>query len=241
MKIRHQLFQQLYGNKPLLKAIAFAIYIKNNVVSSSVPHYTVNKLRSISGMSANAIKKRLDTLKEYGLVEYTGIDSNCLVFKRISSKSRNIDVSGVIATSPREIEKSLSAMLVVVIQNRKCYASRLTLLCHHGKTRKEVKEGQRMCRLYGYNGEYKEYGLSYAGIAKRLGVSVTTAFEIVKYAVRNQFLRKIRNCRQFFVRGIGKISSYFKDIVRNVFFTKNNYYEVSANTYIIHPRLFNMV
>lgn len=229
----------MYRNKELVKAIAFAVYVKSKVTSSTVTHYTVNRLHSITGVCASAIEKRLHVLKEYGLIEFTGKGDRCLVFKKISSKcnSRNIELREVDMTSPREIEKSLRAMLVVGIQIRKDYASRLIRLCHDGKNYKEVRKGQSGCKEYGYNGEYIENGLSYEGIARRLGVSVKTAFETVKYAIGHHYLRKHRNIVQFFVRGIGKIGTKLLQFAQNCFFTQNNWYKVYANTYSINSRI----
>ncbi len=229
----------MYRNQDVLKAVSFSLYVKLNSVSSSVPYYTINKLHTMTKVSAGAIKKRLKTLEEMGLVEYVGTDGNCVVFKSLRSKSthKNIDISGIITATEREIQKSLRTMLVVGIQLQKDYASRLLRASHHGLTAKEVKQGRAYSRRYGYNGEYKEYGMSYAGIARRLGVSVKTAFEIVKYAVRNEFLEKKRNVQQFFVRGIGFCESKITQFFGNCFYTSNNIYFVKANTYSIHARI----
>ena len=229
----------MYGDQDLVKAIALALFIKTRTISSTIPHYTVNKLRTITGLSFATIKNRLNRLKDYGIITFVGKENNCLVVKSLCSKNRhkNFDISCINNDSVKEIEQSLRAMLVVGIQLHKDYARRVLRASSDGRTTAEIKDGRRNSRRYCYYGDYKENGLSYKGIARRLGVSVVTAFRTVSYALKHHFLTKIRHIEQVFVRGIGTFSSKIENFCQNCFSTRNNVYKVHANTYIVCARI----
>lgn len=126
----------MYCNPELRKAIAFSLFIKTRVKSSAVQRWSINKLHEITGVSACAVRKRIDTLKALGLVEFTGKNNRCLVFKSLKSHtshrnvlvpniefiSRNDSKKNAYAQNVKFIEDTLSAMLIIDVQNRKNYA-----------------------------------------------------------------------------------------------------------------------
>lgn len=83
MEIRRKILNDMYCNPELRKAIAFSLFIKTRVKSSAVQRWSINKLHEITGVSACAVRKRIDTLKALGLVEFTGKNNRCLVFKSL--------------------------------------------------------------------------------------------------------------------------------------------------------------
>lgn len=218
----------MYRNKPVLKAVALAIYVKEHTCSSLIKDWSVNKIHSLTKMSATTIKKRLATLKELGLVKEEG---KHLVFLNMKShcKRNNQDISHFKYTKVSDIEHCLQAILVVLIQQQKNYANLQLQHATNGKTSKEVKQGQRERKLYGWQHSYIEHGLSYKGIAKKLGVCVKTAFEIVKYCQRMGFLKKVTHIFKFFAKGCQNLVEI---PVGYTFMTKKGYlYKVFANTY----------
>lgn len=85
MEIRRKILNDMYCHSELRKAIAFSLFIKTRVKSSAVQRWSINKLHEITGVSASAVRKRIDTLKALGLIEFTGKNSRCLVFKSLKS------------------------------------------------------------------------------------------------------------------------------------------------------------
>lgn len=223
----------MYYHKEILKAVALAIYIKENTTSSLVKNWTVNKLRKISKISASTLKKRLQILRELNLVKECG--KHLLFVNMKSSCNRNnIDISTIEYTSVKEIEKSLSALLIVLIQRQKDYANLQLQHAHNGKTIKEVKQGMRESKLYGWFGFYVENGLSYEGIAKRLGICIKTAFETVKFGVKHGFFSKVSH---FLCVWGSKGANLLNEVPQGYTFIskKGNLYKVSANTYVLSP------
>lgn len=94
-----------------------------------------------------------------------------------------------------------------------------------------MKKAREICRRYGYyNKEFKDFGISYKTIAKKLGISLQKAFNIVKYAIEHLFLAKFNNFTQIYCKGIGMMQKYV-DNNFTFFCTKDNIYYVYANTY----------
>ncbi len=233
----------MYRNTDLRKAIAFSLYIKTKVKSSAIPHYTINKLHNITGVSANAVRSRLATLRAYGLVENTGKNNQCLVFKSLKSHTahRNVALKDIVFTpndnlnknayaqNVKFIEKSLSVMLMMDIQNRKDFAKQMIRQSKHPKSIKELKDAKKVCNRYGYGAKYRENGISYKYIAKTLGCCVQTAFNIVYFGVKNNILRKTKKTEKRFLIGI----KYFEDMLSPSYtYTNKNYAcKVCANRY----------
>lgn len=229
--IRVKLLLQMYHHKDILKAVALSMYIKVHTTSSLIKDWSVYKICKLTGLSQGTVKKRLHTLFDLGLVKEEG---SHLLFGRMKSSCNrnNIDISTIDYTSVKEIEKGLNALLVVLIQRQKDYANLQLQRAHNGKTLKEVKKGMRESKVYGWQGPYVEHGLSYMGIAKKLGVCVKTAFEIVKYGVMRGFFRKVSHFMCFFG---SKGASNLDEVPQGfTFISKKGYlYKVTANTYTL--------
>lgn len=224
----------MYHHKEILKAVALSIYIKEHTASSLIKNWNVRKIASLGKINPATAKKRLQTLKQIGLVREQG--GHLLFIKMKSSCNRNnIDISLAKTASVKEIEKSLMALLVVLIQRQKDYANLQLQHAHNGKTIKEVKKGMRESKLYGWLGLYVEHGLSYKGIAKRLGVCVKTAFDVVKFGVKHGFFVKVSH---FYAFGGSKGASNLKEVPQGFTFIskKGNLFKVLANTYSLAPR-----
>lgn len=123
----------MYRNSQLRKAIAFSLFVKAHTRNSIVKNWSINKLHDITGISVNAIKDRLFVLKNMELVEETGLGNKHLVFKSLHSHTahRNIVIPEITfkpnanlkknayAQEIKNIENTLTAMLLVEIQRRK--------------------------------------------------------------------------------------------------------------------------
>lgn len=243
MEIRRKILNDMYCNPELRKAIAFSLFIKTRVKSSAVQRWSINKLHKITGVSACAVRKRIDTLKAMGLVEFTGKNNRCLVFKSLKSHtshrnvlvpniefiSRNDSKKNAYAQNVKFIEDTLSAMLIIDVQNRKNYAKQMIQQSKHPKGLKELKTAKKACNRFGYGDKFRENGISYKYIAEKLSVSVQKAFDLVKFAVKNEILCKYRNIEKRFLSSI----DYIKDMILNNYtYIKGGVIcRVYANTY----------
>lgn len=231
-QLRRHIFYNSRGNANMIKALALAIYIKHNVVSSTITNYTTNKLRNLTGLSYSAITKRMNTLKQLGFVKFVGNNNQHLVIGNMTShcKHRNIDLSKCVVNSVKDIEKSLYAMFMLEIQKRKDFVKHTIQSVNNPSNLEEHKKARQISKRYGYDREFKEYGISYKTIAKKLGVCLQKAFEIVKFAIVNNMIVKYKHCKQLYVKGI-KNAQKFCDFNDVTFFTNNNAYKVYANSY----------
>ena len=218
MYIRRNIFHSVRGNANLIKALALAIYIKKHIVSSTITNYSLNKVRNKTGLAYSSIRKRIETLKQLGFIRFGGKNNEHLTIVCLSSKCnrRNIDLSKCVFDSVKDIEKSLTALFIVEIQKHKDFAKHTIQLAHNPKLseHKAMKRAKKICNRYGWGKEFNEYGISYKTIAKKLGVCLQKAFEIVKFAIANNMIVKQRNQDYTFV-------------------TKNNAYKVYANSYSV--------
>ena len=235
-RIRRKIFYKMYKNKSVTKALALAIFVKNRIKSSTIQDFSYNKLHLLTGLHINTLKKRLDVLKKMGVVEFIGTHKQHLCFKSIVSSCdhRNVSIKHGEFDTIKDIEMTLFAYLVVEIQRRKDFAKHTIQTARNGRDLEQIKEARRTCRRNGYGEEYQEWGLSYKGIAKRLGVGVQKAFLVVKFAIEQGLVTKIKRQLQKFVKGIGAMcKSIDSDFT---FCTKDNEYYILANAYALTPK-----
>ena len=111
--IRRSLINECFGNKELLKALAMAYLIKHRTKSSNIRHYSINLIHSITGIHATTIRKRLQTLNEYGLIL---IEKDNLIIRSTVSKhsKRNMNIGRMDFTNAKTVERSLQALQVVL-------------------------------------------------------------------------------------------------------------------------------
>lgn len=224
----------MYNNNKLVKALSLAIFVKNQIVSSTINNYTIDKLHTITSLHPTTIKKRLNTLKQMGLVKFIGKNKEHMIFESITSSSehRNVYAEFVMFDNIKDIEKSLYALLVIEIQKTKDFAKHTIQSMKKPSNIDEYKKAKKICNRYGYGNEYKEYGISYKYIAKKLGVCLQKAFNVVKFAVEKGFLCKFNRQKQEFSYRIG-CTSKFCENKDYTFCTLNNKYMILANVYSI--------
>ena len=242
-QIRRKILHQMYRNTQVRKAIAFSLFVKARTVSSTVNNWSVNKLHLLTGVSAAAIRQRLAVLRQMELIEEVGKTKKHLVFKSLKSNTshRNAEVPDIdfienksinknaYAQEIKQIEDTLSVMLIVEIQNHKNYAKQMIQQTQFPKDTKELKGAKKACNRFGYGEKFNDNGISYKFIAEKLGISVQKAFEVIKFAVEKQILCKYRNVEKRFLSSL----DYVKDMILNnyTYIKKNVIYKVKANTY----------
>lgn len=245
MKLRVSIAQQMFRNRELIKALAFAVVVKEHAVSSTVPNWSLAKLHDLTGLSTITIKKRLKTLRVYGLVSETaGKNGNTITFLSLHSKNRrnNVVHNNKLPSCVKEAEQYLRAILIVLIQSRRDCIKSAWGAATDGRSLKEVKAGRRALARAGIHGQcYVENGLSYKGIARRIGISLATAVKTVAFAIKEKLLSKERHVLQLYAPKVGLFGGRIAQIFTNSFVTKNNIYIVRANTYIINNKNISMV
>lgn len=235
--IRRNIFMGIGLDKTLVKALALAVFIKTRFASSCVRNFSYRKLRALTGLHDTTLKKRIAKLEEYGLITRVGRNNEHLVVSSIASHNnrRNVDISRIEVETIKEIENSILAMVVVEMQKRKDFVKHILNCVANPKDTREYKRSRRICRDYGYQGEYKEYGISYKRIAKEMGVCLQKAIRIVKYALTNDFLNVEHRQAQIRIQGAIFLDKYFEGGYYT-FCTKNNAYRIYANVYSLGSR-----
>ena len=127
-----------------------------------------------------------------------------------------------------DIEKALYALLVVEIQKTKDFVKHTIQSMNNPSNLDEYKKAKKICNRYGYGNEYKEYGISYKYIAKRLGVCLQKAFNVVRFAIERGFLNKFNRQKKEFSYRIGCTNKY-EENKDYTFCTLNNKYTILAN------------
>ncbi len=227
--IRFGFAVEMFGSVTLLKAIAMMLLVRQRTGTNVIKNFTINKIAGITGMHAVTVRKRLHTLKDYGLVEYQG---RSLVMRSLVSKhkNRNIRLANIAYEKVKDVERSLQALLVAIMQMRKEFAKRTIRNAHNSHDAKEVKAAQRVSRKYGWGQEYIEHGMGYQKIASTLHCCKATAVRIVKYAEKIHVLAKMKHFTRTYMPGVNCMS--LREL-GYTFTTRNYAYVVKANTYVL--------
>ena len=231
--LRYNIANSLFRDKASLKAIALLLFFYHKHKKNVLKNWSINKIANITGVHAYTIKKRINTLIQLGLAKHEG--SSLVLLSVVSKhKDRNINITDICYDTIKDVEKSLYAILLCIIQSRKDFCKRTILQAHESRQVSVVKKARAIKRKYGYRDNYNERGLSYKGIARKFGVSLKTAFDYVRYAIEKGFV-SMRN--HFYSTFMPKVGRY---PVPGYMFTTCNYaYNVTPNTYTIISKIFN--
>lgn len=225
--LRNSIAIQMLRDKKFLKAIALVLFYHEITDSNICKEYSMNKLSNLTGIHTTTIKKRLQTLKDRNLVK---IENGTLVFSSITSKhkERNKKLNNVSFKSLIEIEKSLYALLVCLLQERKEFIHRAFLDAKYSNDYKTVKRAKAMIRKYARGEKFSEKGISYKRIAKKLGISIKSAFDYVKFAIEHNFLIKTTHFKRVFYKYVN-----YYPLKGYTFTTQHFAYKVGANSYMV--------
>lgn len=221
-------------NKTAHKAVSALMLLKNRLgKTSSIKKASVNKIANTAGMSPSTIKKYMPLWEEMNLVEWQGAKKDVLVVKRLSSKTRhrNVKTDKLDFSTFKNLYKTLRSLLFLLLNSHKSFIKLLLRVANSPKRGENYKKARKLSEYYAGRDtdgkfRYKEYGLSYKTIAKRLGYCTRTAERIVNFTVAKKWCRK----KTHFIR------QYMKNVcgmhVEGYTFTTRNYgYKVLANTY----------
>lgn len=237
--LRRKIHMQMIGRKEIAKAVSLSLFVKNRYKSSTINNFTYGKLSNLTGLSVTALRKRVSTLKALGYVQFIGSNSEHLLFCSLSSKTkhRNIDISYFKFDNIRDCDRSVFASFLVEIQRKKDFAKQMIQRATvSGRTVKEIKAAKRSCKRYGYDSEYREFGISMKRIARDMGVCVKTALGIVRWAVELHLIEREHCQEQKYVKGIGKLACFLDGMTDFTFCTKDNEYYILASHYSLTPK-----
>lgn len=247
-KLKRETFNRVIGDKGLRKALAFAIWVKDNKPASVIKGWSYTKLSEITGCSRATCKNRITALRELGLVsegEKNGV--RYLHFlplraKKLQSKLGNwyspkrldIHIGKIDRTSVKTIELGLCAMLIVEIQTRKNYVRQVIRNKDKARKVRDIKRARRICSDRGWT-RYVEYGISMKSVARRLGCGVSKAASAVENGEANfMFVKQKWAAKHLFV-GHGLAKDALGSLEGFHYATRNNLYRQPANTYALLP------
>ena len=203
-RIDRKLYDRAVRDPRIRKALAFAILMKTRKAASVIKGWSYKKLSRISGRTAPTCKRRIEVLKELGLVkmyQHKGLDY--LEFlplkapkKQIKGtnkyksphKSQNVYLCKIKRSSEKNIERGLQATLYVTIQERKDYARQWINAKQTPSNSQEYKRAEKICRLRGWS-KFSENGISYKYIARILHCSPNTVCDIIRYGEKQKIFK----------------------------------------------------
>lgn len=249
-KIHFKFIEQMLKDSDVVKALALAIYVKMSAVSSTVNRCTVNKMHELTGLHSKTVKKRMKTLQKMGLLRCDQNNNVTFLTLQSSCKKRNVLFDFTKYKSVSELEYALYSLLLKDVLSKKEYMKKeideiknietpanasesRSIKSRIKKLRKNIYKHRNTTGLSITEEEYKEYGISYDTIAKKLGVCRQKAVEIVKFALKYCLITKEKRVEQMYMKDVGICSIFvFPDgLPRGFFCTKNNIYKVFANIY----------
>lgn len=234
MNIRRTIFYDIITDSLKTRAVAMSLFVKQRIKSSAVNNFSYNKLHNLTRLHANTCQRYVEVLIGMGLARFEGKDDNTLVFCSLQSRhaKNNVRLKEIIGKEVKVIAYQLLATFNAEIIEHKNFAKHIIATATNGH--KNVKAAQRKARKYGYGRVFKEYGLSFKGIARRLKCGIQKAQHVIKFCVEHGFLVKHRNYEQIYDQQAELRLKLFP--WKYTFATKNNLYIVKANTYSLGSR-----
>lgn len=228
--IRRKIINDISHSPLKQRAVAFALLLKEKTENSSVvPRFTIYKVRKLTGCSYKTIKKYLAVLEKMGLSE---VRNGNLYIKRMvsSAKHRNIDISQFTFDKTKELFEQIRELLLLLIQANKDFIKRLLQLRKDPPRDVDFKALRKLCKKCcpDPNADYKEFGLSYKAISRKVGCCVRTAVKVVKCAVERGWCIKDKHCKRKRMDGV-----WFMPVPGFTFTTRNYGYIIRPNTYVL--------
>lgn len=227
------------GQPRLQKALAFAVYLKFCLGrSSTMRNYSINKIHTLTKISATTINKYLPILVEQGWVKFDGKNQQHLVVSKLCSHTdkRNICIDKFCFDSFKEVYRSLRAFLALIIQSHKDFIKRTIQIATNPQKGQNFKAARKLVKRLVNQGvlrsvydAYKEYGLSLKRIAKETGNCVRTAQRIMNYAISKKWITKQHNYEKV------ESANFYDDGF--MFYKNGNLYKIYANTYELNKSL----
>lgn len=235
-KLSRKIFRENIGSSKARKALELYLFVKAKYVSSTIKGFTYKKLSEETGLCYTSLKKRMKILKELDLVEFVGKKKNHLLFKNARSKKSNVRIDKLDFSSIEALSDGLCALFLVEVQLQKEYVRQLLAKKENAKKGDKIQFINRKIRGLGYVGvAFRDCGISYKYLAKKLGVGYNKVSSLIKFAEKKDMIVKENHIDFIYdARKDGKNGIYAFDFVKNKknkFATLKGIYSVGANTY----------
>lgn len=199
MQIRRKTFRAYIDSKVAVKSLALLFYVKHHFKSSVIKNFSYNKLHKMTGLHINTLKLYIKTLRQMGLAVNIGKKAQSLLLKGDYShdKRKNVNLDALVYDSVKTVAYSLYAMFVVEEQRRHDYANHVILTTENAtkETPLDVlKKALRLRKGNGYGKVFKDSGIAYYILARRLRVHTQKAIDVIKFACKYNFLVKYNHC-----------------------------------------------
>lgn len=245
-RLDRDIFNALYNSKDGRKAIALLIVLKSIYRAGGIRNYLPSVVCKKLGMHFNTFKRLMGILIDNRLCEFVGRNKTTLKMRSIRTnfKDKDIDISfikfsltkredgsyGGVRNAIDKISKELVAVYILDVNRRRSYAERLVSSSVNPRSKDEMLKADKERRKRGYRKTFVHKGISYKGLAQRLGMSEQMAFYTVKYAVESGLLIKKNNIERIDTRD----KDHLKDMAKivNAKFGKNTDYTFICGRFI---------
>lgn len=242
MYLRRKFIYKAKADRILQKCLALALLLKNKLTGSRLPHYTLNRLSRVAGISYKTAQKYEQKLIEYGFIHFEGPQGKrTMVVNKISSHNsyRNLRVERMNFSSFFSAYRSLQAFIFMNIQHHKDLIRHLLQSRKNPDSFKELKEVRKKMRNFVKEGklknmstEYKEWGISLKRISEDIGCCIRTVQRVVGYAINQKWVKKQNNFEWFYAPHI-----HYMQIDGFTFSTRHKLCIAHANSYTLSPEL----
>lgn len=238
--LSRKFFNENISDSKAVKALELFLFVKTHHKSSTINNFTYKELSKQTKLCFTTLKKRIALLKEFELVEFVGKNKQHLLFKSLRGKKSNINIGALDFSSIETIGDGLRALFLVQVQVRKEYIKQLLLKFKNPNKSDDYKEIKREVRNRGLmNTQFKDYGISYKYIAKKLGIGFNKVSDLIKCAeklgmiVKEKHSKLVYNAKENKTNGFYAFEFVADKNKINKFATNTGIYSVSANTYIL--------
>lgn len=237
LQVRNKTLLNLSFNQAKSLALLLFVRMYQDEHNREAKDYTVNRLHEISNIHAETIKKRIRFLEDMGMIGYSERKQIVFLKARAHNPIHNTNIKIPYNASVKDIEKIILAVRLQMKIRQKEYLRNVLSIAREGftsdgkparlETIKRAKKWLREhCNIDWHKRGFVDYGWSYNAIAKYLGVSIKQVCEILKFAIRENFI--VKHTHSMYKR----ITSKFEiDYIQHTFLLNNYSYKVYSNTY----------
>lgn len=237
IQVRNKTLLNLSFNQAKSLALLLFVRMYQDEHNREAKDYTVNKLHEISNIHAETIKKRIRLLEDMGMIGYSERKQIVFLKARAHNPIHNTTITIPHNATIKYIEKIILAVRLQMKIRQKEYLRNMLSIAREGftsdgkparlETIKRAKKWLREhCNIDWHKRGFVDYGWSYKAIAKYLGVSIKQVCEILKFAIRENFI--VKHTHSMYKR----ITSKFEiDYIQHTFLLNNYSYKVYSNTY----------
>lgn len=237
LQVRNKTLVSLSFNQAKSLALLLFVRMYQDGHKKEAKDYNVNRLHEITRLHATTIAKRVTFLEDMGMIGYSERKQIVFLKARAHNPIHNTNVKIPYNASVKDIEKIILAVRLQMKIHQKMYLRNVLSIARDGfkadgkpARLEEIKHAKKWlrehCNIDWHKRGFVDYGWSYKAIARYLGVSIKQVCEILKFAIRENFI--VKHTHSMYKR----ITSKFEiDFIQHTFLLNNYSYKVYSNTY----------